>query len=178
MIIAAEQDFGWVKLAMPASAGMNVMLSGIADMSSSACHHSSHSGAMMSRTGGRARRQLASCLRLEVHPARCFATAPPPLPGTSSSASRKPIEPTTFADKSAPRQVYERPEQSRGMPPANAPSFSKPLTSASSDAATGEGKPVKEMTLEEAFSGPSRPRLVYAIPSRKRKDLPKLGVSE
>ena len=136
--------------------------------------------AMMSRAACRSHRQLVSPLRLEAYRSRCYATTlqpPPPLSSSAStSASRKPIEPTTFADKSSPRQVYERPEQSRGMPPASAPSFSKPLTSASA-AAAGAGKPVKEMTLEEAFSGPSRPRLVYAVPSRKPRDLPRLGVS-
>ncbi|ORX33650.1 cytochrome oxidase complex assembly protein 1-domain-containing protein [Kockovaella imperatae] len=109
---------------------------------------------MLSRSFVQSQRLLSRGL-ITPAPCRSFAAHP-----------RKPLESTTFSDKSSPREVYERPETSRGMPPEGAPSFSKRAI---------EGDDSKEMTLEEAFSGPSRPRLVYAVPSRKTKELPRLG---
>ncbi|WWD16583.1 hypothetical protein CI109_101011 [Kwoniella shandongensis] len=98
-------------------------------------------------------RQTPISLRLGV---RANHSAPPPPPKT-------PVEPTVFADKSSPREVHNRPEIIRGMPPLG----SKPKVTTS----TGE-KGFSTKGREEAFSGPSKPRLVYSRPGER--DLPKL----
>ncbi|KAK8861508.1 hypothetical protein IAR55_002329 [Kwoniella newhampshirensis] len=77
-----------------------------------------------------------------------------------------PVEPTVFADKSSPREVHNRPETIRGMPPLG----TRPKVGGekyTTAAASGEAR-----SREEAFSGPSRPRLVYERPGGR--DLPKL----
>ena len=140
--------------------------------------HSTQSdrGKMLSRGPRRAR-----CLPVELARwSRSNSTIPTPHP----PPARPPLAPTTFSDKSAPRPVYERPEQIRGMPPNSAPSFAKPhVTSATvegaiptPDASAAGEKTVKEV-MAESFSGPSRPRMVYPLPPKKPRDLPKLGVS-
>lgn len=88
---------------------------------------------------------------LRLHPvrlARPLSTARPPPP----------VEPTTFSGKSVPRQVHERPEASRGIPPWTPSTKTFPRASVES----------------EAFAGPSRPRLMYDRP--EERDLPQLKV--
>ncbi|WVQ83601.1 hypothetical protein IAT38_005742 [Cryptococcus sp. DSM 104549] len=92
---------------------------------------------------------------------RSASTAPPP--------PRTPVEPTTFSDKSAPRQVHMRPELIRGMPGApggvlGAGPYGTVPRKKSEVPRRAEGG-------EESFSGPSRPRMMYERPGGR--DLPK-----
>ena len=88
-----------------------------------------------------------------------------------NSSSTKPpkaeVTPTTFSDKSAPRNVHDRPEQIRGFPPmGSGPKWTKPAPK--TDSAESERKEY------DAFDGPSRPRLIYA--RQPRRDLPDFKV--
>jgi hypothetical protein len=99
--------------------------------------------------------------------------APPPPP-------RQPVSPTTFSEKSSPRNVHDRPEQIRGFPPSR-----KSTTSPQAATTDGDGpltehgaaghKWTSNVVEEEAFDGPSRPRLLYS--RQPRRDLPSFGVS-
>ncbi|WVR03878.1 hypothetical protein IAU60_000877 [Kwoniella sp. DSM 27419] len=106
--------------------------------------------------------------------ARPSALHPSPLVGfraqavrsvASSSLSRTKAqpEPTVFSQKAAPREIHERPEVQRGMPVGGL----KFQSSGHRATARAEGGP------EEAFAGPSRPRLIYERPGDR--DLPKIG---
>ena len=87
----------------------------------------------------------------------------------NSSIPRSPretLQPTTFSEKSAPKTVHDRPEQIRGFPPTKSgPQWERSVKS----------ETVAEPS-EEAFDGPSKPRLVYA--RRPRRDLPDFTVSD
>ncbi|ORY27474.1 hypothetical protein BCR39DRAFT_227035 [Naematelia encephala] len=81
-------------------------------------------------------------------------TPPPSTPGTGK------VEPTTFSERSSPRQVHPRPEAIRGLPPVGTkPAWSKTTTSTSNPSVSAnEGhNAVNAM----AFEGPSRPRMLY-----------------
>jgi len=105
-------------------------------------------------------RQPFSLLRL----IRLNSTLPPsPPPNTP----RGQVRPTSFTEKSAPRNVHDRPEQIRGFPPAKSgPQWQKPTPTGPAATSTGDGG--------QAFDGPSRPRLVYA--RGPRRDLPSFKV--
>ncbi|WVW80070.1 hypothetical protein I302_102043 [Kwoniella bestiolae CBS 10118] len=91
-----------------------------------------------------------------------------PLIVRYNSTIKPQAEPTTFASKSSPRTTYDSPEASRGMPPSSAgyqrPAARRVEEPRFSRAGQGQG--------EEAFSGPSRPRLIYERPWDR--DLPKI----
>ncbi|KAK1927482.1 cytochrome oxidase complex assembly protein 1-domain-containing protein [Papiliotrema laurentii] len=97
---------------------------------------------------------------------RYNTSAPPPPP-------RATITPTTFSEKSSPRNVHDRPEQIRGFPPAKSgPQWQKTSAASASKpgSATGESGVKRTAPAEEAFDGPSKPRLVYS--RGPRRDLP------
>ncbi|WVO13263.1 hypothetical protein L204_100876 [Cryptococcus depauperatus] len=100
--------------------------------------------------------RLASRLPLQLtrttSRVRSFASQSPPPPSQ---------EPTTYSSKALPRQLHEHPEIPRGMPPL---SQKKRATSG----------PMYRQVEAEAFSGPSKPRLLYERPSAGRRELPKL----
>ncbi|WWC60230.1 uncharacterized protein I303_102796 [Kwoniella dejecticola CBS 10117] len=97
---------------------------------------------------------------------------------TSRTQSPTQSEATVFSSKSSPRTTYDSPETSRGMPPPSA-GYQRPQPLTSSQAANqlGNGpnssRPTpRSMDAEEAFKGPSRPRLIYERPGER--DLPKI----
>lgn len=102
---------------------------------------------------------------------------------STSTAKRASIESTTFSAKSAPREVYHRPEAQRGMPTEGSrPTWAKNAngtTVKSAGEASGPGTDrvvAREGDPEgERFAGPSRPRAIYERPGDR--DLPKIGVS-
>lgn len=98
-----------------------------------------------------------------TYPRRFYSPTTRPPPGPK-------IEPTIFDSKSQPREVHYRPENHRGMP------TSRPGTQAPWEQLrrVNTGK-VKEGELEEAFDGPSRPRMYYDRPGER--ELPKISVS-
>lgn len=99
--------------------------------------------------------------------ARRYATVAKPTTPQASTGPR--IQPTTFSEKSAPRQVHERPEKLRGMGPSSGQFWAKPGEGAGSNSGGGPGRPGP---AAEQFGGPSRPRLVYDRPGER--ELPKL----
>jgi len=115
----------------------------------------SHTTTMLTRP---LHRQPFSLLRL----IRLNSTSSTPPPPTSARAQ---VQPTSFTEKSAPRNVHDRPEQIRGFPPAKSgPQWQKPVTAGTPQSENGG----------QAFDGPSRPRLVYA--RGPRRDLPSFKV--
>ncbi|OCF32283.1 hypothetical protein I317_07133 [Kwoniella heveanensis CBS 569] len=95
----------------------------------------------------------------------------------SGSGSKSQAEPTIFSEKASPREVHERPEVQRGMPPAQAHRLSK-VDGRNVNNDVGGGSRVRaqmrEKGTEEAFRGPSRPRLIYERPGDR--ELPRIGV--
>lgn len=105
---------------------------------------------------------------------------------SSTSGKRPSIESTTFADKSAPREVYFRPEAQRGMPAEGLrPTWAKggqgqgalaAGTGGGGSAVRAERIVAREGDPEgERFAGPSRPRAIYERPGDR--ELPRIGVS-
>jgi hypothetical protein len=80
------------------------------------------------------------------------------------------VEPTVFASKAQPREVHYRPEHARGMPPA----VKRPWEQLRR-ANMGTGQKGEEASLEEAFDGPSKPRMYYDRPADR--ELPLISVS-
>jgi cytochrome c oxidase assembly factor 1 len=74
-------------------------------------------------------------------------------------ASRSQVPPTTFSEKASPRNVHDRPEQIRGFPASSPPRWAK------NDGAAPGGRPT--LSREEAFDGPSKPRMMYARQSQR-----------
>lgn len=106
--------------------------------------------------------------------------------GGSASAKRTTIESTTFDAKSAPREVYFRPEAQRGMPAEGSrPTWAKGVNGngtgavSAGQAAEGLGRDrvvAREGDPEgERFAGPSRPRAIYERPGDR--ELPVISVS-
>nr|XP_019012145.1 uncharacterized protein I206_02988 [Kwoniella pini CBS 10737]OCF50926.1 hypothetical protein I206_02988 [Kwoniella pini CBS 10737] len=107
-----------------------------------------------------------------LHPlSRHSIIRPIPIPITltiryNSNSVRNQNESTVFSSKSNPRTTYDSPETSRGMPPPSS-GYQRPFNNQQSKK---EGELPKNN--EEAFKGPSRPRLIYERPGDK--DLPKI----
>ncbi|WWC87809.1 uncharacterized protein L201_002701 [Kwoniella dendrophila CBS 6074] len=95
------------------------------------------------------------------------------LNSTNTTTTAKPqtqSEPTVFSSKSHPRTTYDSPETSRGMPPPTS-GFQRKTTTTFTKSKEGESSSASK-DKEEAFSGPSRPRLIYERPGDR--DLPKI----
>ena len=76
-------------------------------------------------------------------------------------SSRSQVAPTTFSEKASPRNVHDRPEQIRGFP------VSPPPRGVKTDGATPRERPQPTLSREEAFDGPSKPRMMYARQSQR-----------
>lgn len=101
-------------------------------------------------------RSLTSVRHLLVRSASTVSDLPP-------SSVRSPVSPTTFSEKASPRNVHERPEAQRGLPPTS--KIPRPT----------EGLPVMNQDAMDAFEGPSRPRLLNDRTGRR--ELPQMKVS-
>jgi hypothetical protein len=109
--------------------------------------------------------------RLALHSRFASTSTSTPPPTSTSTPPRPRIEATTFDGKSSPREVHERPERIRGMPPKGlGPAWQKAGAAAATTA-----RPSGQKGEEEDFAGPSRPRMYYDRPGER--DLPKLNVS-
>ncbi|WWC97032.1 hypothetical protein V866_003909 [Kwoniella sp. B9012] len=107
-----------------------------------------------------------STLRPHLSPRPFLRQTPRSIRYNSTTSSLKPkstAEPTTFSSKSSPRTTYDSPEASRGMPPPTS-GYQRKRAEEPRFSSSGQG--------EEAFSGPSRPRLIYERPGDR--DLPKI----
>ncbi|WVQ94637.1 hypothetical protein IAU59_001717 [Kwoniella sp. CBS 9459] len=109
-------------------------------------------------------RSLPQCRFASTSPVSQPQSDSPKSPTAAGAA-----EPTIFSEKSSPREVHERPEVQRGMPS----STSQRLRSEAAAKLSGSGSGSVRHAREEAFSGPSRPRLIYERPGDR--ELPKIG---
>ncbi|OCF57989.1 hypothetical protein L486_04016 [Kwoniella mangroviensis CBS 10435] len=110
-----------------------------------------------------------STLRPHLSPRPFLRPTPLSIRHNSTTSTLKPkstAEPTTFSSKSSPRTTYDSPEASRGMPPPTS-GYQRKRVEEPRFTSSGQG--------EEAFSGPSRPRLIYERPGDR--DLPKVGLT-
>ena len=106
--------------------------------------------------------------------------------GTGTSGKRPSIESTTFDAKSAPREVYFRPEAQRGMPAEGSrPTWAKGVNG-NGTGAVSAGRAAEALGRDrvvaregdpegERFAGPSRPRAIYERPGDR--ELPVISVS-
>ncbi|WVF66978.1 hypothetical protein IAT40_001721 [Kwoniella sp. CBS 6097] len=99
-----------------------------------------------------------------------FASTAPLSQPQVTSAPKSQAEPTIFSEKSSPRDVHERPEVQRGMPTSQRSKVDGVNLNGGTRVKQTQ---TREKGTEEAFSGPSRPRLIYQRPGDR--ELPRIG---